>query len=168
MIAFGKQVVPVAAFATPWLWVVLVAQDPPKTEANNPKVVEQLRGDYVLRAGTVNGTKMTADRIANVSMKITDKTITTYDGQREQRFGAGYRILTEDQPWSVTLKSVKKPAADDSKTKEKIDVSEGIIELADEGKRLRLAYAVDSGQRPKDFKGGKLINVFEFERLKSP
>ncbi len=130
-----------------------------------PKIVEKLAGNYILKGGSVGGNKMTADRIANVSVKITDQTITTYDGQREQRFGAAYRILNDKQPWQISLKSVKKVTTGDNKVKEKVEESEGIVEVSEDGKTLKLAYAVDGSERPKDFKGGKQQNVFELERL---
>lgn len=143
----------------------LKESDRKESNRNDPEIVKMVHGDFVLRSGIVNGNAMTADRIANISAKVTDRTITTYDGQREQRFGAGYRILNDKRPWQIALKSVKKIKVDESKTREKIDESEGILDLSEDGKRLKLAYTTDGSPRPKDFKGGPNQNVFEFERL---
>ena len=84
----------------------------------------------------------------------------------KQRFSAAYKLLNDKRPWQVTLKSVKKVSTGDGKTKEKVEQSEGIIDLSEDGTRLMLAYAVDDTERPKDFKGSKQQNVFELERLK--
>lgn len=145
----------------------MIAQEPASSSKNDPNIVEQIKGDYQLRTGIVDGNKMTADRVAEVSVKITDQTITTYDGQRQQRFSASYKLLNDKRPWQVTLKSVKKVPTSEGKTKEKVEQSEGIIDLSEDGTRLSLAYAIDAAERPKDFKGGKQQNVFELERLKS-
>lgn len=147
---------------------VAVAQEPAKVQKNDPEVVKILLGDFVLRAGSVNGNSLTADRIANVSAKITEQTITTYDGQRKQKFGASYHIHNDKRPWQVTLKSVKTIKVEKGKTREKVEQSEGLLDLSEDGKRLRLAYNVNGGERPKDFKGAQHENVFEFERLAKP
>ena len=159
------KILSVVALPASLLGIALVAQEPEKAKKNDAKIVELIRGDYTLTGGTVEGNKMTADRIANVSVKITDQTITTYDGQREQRFGASYQILSDKRPWPILMKSVKKVSSDQG-TKEKVEQSEGILDLSEDGQRLRLAYALDAEPRPKNFEGGKHLNVFELERLK--
>ncbi len=168
MLSFATRSIICMLFSPVLMGGTLWAQAPeqkPKNDKNDPKIVEKLAGNYILKGGSVGGNKMTADRIANVSVKITDQTITTYDGQREQRFGAAYRILNDKQPWQISLKSVKKVTTGDNKVKEKVEESEGIVEVSEDGKTLKLAYAVDGSERPKDFKGGKQQNVFELERL---
>ncbi len=146
------------SLASAWMWAQeTTAPDAKATRKNDPKIVEKVRGDYVLKAGKVNGLPMTADRLANVSAKVTEQTITTYDGQRQQRFSASYQISGEKAPWSVTLKSVKKIEASDGSTKrEKVEEAEGILDLADDGQKLLLAYATDGGERPKILKAARV------------
>ena len=68
-----SRIAAIAILAVSASGLEMFAQEPPPVIKNDPKIVEKIKGDFLLRGGTVDGNKMTADRVADVSVKITDQ-----------------------------------------------------------------------------------------------
>jgi uncharacterized protein (TIGR03067 family) len=62
------------------------------------EAVKQLMGGYRIVSGMSSGEQILPERLADVTVRITAETITTYDGDRQQRYSAAYRLDTQKRP----------------------------------------------------------------------
>jgi len=133
------------------------------------EAIKQLVGDYRIVSGKKEGEDVLEDRLSDVTVRFTEKTITTYDGEKNARFSAAYRLDTQQRPWRVKMTSTAKPSADaaarDGATPART-TSEGLIELADG--QLKIIYALPGGLAPESFQTGERQQMFVLERLAEP
>ncbi len=108
-----------------------------------------------------------AERLNGVTVRFTEKTVTTYDGEKQQRFSAAYKLDTSKRPWRIQMTTVEVPKSVQAKASTQPDTTEGLVVIDQETRRVKLIYALPGGQAPKDFKAGKSQNMFELERLKA-
>lgn len=129
------------------------------------EALSKLAGSYQIIAGESSGKQILPERLTDVTVRITEKTITTYDGDRHERFSANYRLNTDRRPWRIHM--VSRPAAAGNGAAPAgnagATTSEGLIELTEKG--AKVIYALPSGETPKDFKTGELQQMFVLQRL---
>jgi len=143
----------------------------PEKVVSEKEAIEQLVGSYRIVSGEKSGEQILPERLADVTVRITEKTITTYDGDRQQRFSATYRLDTAQRPWRVRMipvvaankagASQAAPAATPNTSP-----SDGLIEVTEKG--AKLVYALPTGEMPRSFKAAARQQLFILERLKDP
>lgn len=139
------------------------AQDNAKRPSNlqdpDPAVVAQLVGDYRITAGERNGKKIDADRLADVTVKIEKRVITTFDKDKKEFYGASFELDTSKKPWKIVMTATVVPVAEKGdKTDGKGSKAEGLIEIS--GDTVKLIYALPEGKAPTEFKTGEKQQMF--------
>lgn len=131
--------------------------------------IKQLVGDYRIVSGENGGEQVLPERLDDVTVRFTEKTVTTYDGERNERFSAVYRLDTQQRPWRIKMTSAPRGAAAGAPPNGAAPASttsDGLIELA-EG-RVKVIYALPGGTAPKSFQTGERQQLFVLERLPDP
>lgn len=157
------------------------AVDPPKPDSPKEedsstvpaKVVpekeafKQIVGNYRIVSGQSHGEQILPERLADVTVMITEQTITTYDKEKQERYKTSYRLDTQMRPWRIRMIPTEVPksvAQQDDKSSVKDGGTDGLIELTSEG--AKLVYALPGGASPTAFKAGANQNMFVLQRLK--
>jgi uncharacterized protein (TIGR03067 family) len=132
------------------------------------EAIKQLVGDYRIVSGENSGEEVLPERLVDVTVRFTEKTVTTYDGERNARFTAAYRLDTQQRPWRIKMTSTPKPskAAAAPTANAASTTSDGLIELADG--RVKVIYALPGGLAPESFQTGERQQLFVLERLPDP
>jgi uncharacterized protein (TIGR03067 family) len=136
-------------------------KDVPEKVVSEKEAIKQLQGDYRIVSGATSGKQILPDRLAGITVKVTEKTITTYDGDRNAKFSAAYRLDTQKRPWRITMTTTTKA---DAKEQSNPETSEGLLDIGET--QVKLIYALPNGDTPKDFKAGERQQLFVLERLK--
>jgi uncharacterized protein (TIGR03067 family) len=114
----------------------------------------KLSGKYTLVAGKVNGNAASEESKKGEYTFAADKiTIKSMD----LTFVMGYKIDPKTKPMNVDMEILEGPEGT------KGTKAEGIIEVKDGV--VKLAYSIEKGKRPKDFKGESDF-MFEFKKSK--
>lgn len=131
--------------------------------------IKQLVGDYRIVSGENSGKELLPERLTDVTVRFTEKTVTTYDAERNARFSATYRLDTQKRPWRIMMTSTPRTANANAAqsgagASPVADTSQGLVELAEEG-RVKVIYALPGGTAPRDFKTGDRQQLFVLERI---
>jgi uncharacterized protein (TIGR03067 family) len=141
----------------------------PEKVVSEKDAIKQLVGDYRIVAGENSGKQILPDRLAGITVRITEQTITTYDGDRQEKFGAAYRLDTQKRPWRIMMTSIVKADAAQAKATRQPDTrretSEGLLDIGES--QVKLIYALPNGETPKSFKAGARQQLFVLEKLKA-
>ncbi len=120
--------------------------------------VAKLVGTYRISAGERNGKKIETERLADVTVKIEKKVITTFDKDKKEFYAASYELDTKEKPWKITMTATIVPVADKGGKDGKGSKSIGLIEIS--GETVRLIYALPEGEAPTEFKTGEKQQMF--------
>lgn len=141
----------------------------PDKVVSEKEAIKKLSGDYRIMSGETSGKQILPDRLAGVTVRITEQTITTYDGDRQAKFGASYRLDTQKRPWRIVMTTVVKTDAAQAKAngqrEARKDTSEGLVDINES--QVKLIYALPNGDAPTSFKTGERQQLFVLERLKT-
>lgn len=146
----------------------------PEKVVSEKEAVKQLIGSYRIVSGQTSGEQVLPERLADVTVRITAETITTYDGDKQQRFSATYRLETQQRPWRIKMQTSSTPATTGATpargsaapANQAASASEGLVELTEKG--AKLIYALPGGQAPRSFTSAARQQLFVLERLKEP
>lgn len=137
----------------------------PEKVVSEKEAIKQLQGDYRIVSGATDGKQMLADRLAGITVRITEQSITTYDGDRNAKFSAAYLLDTQKRPWRIKMTTTTKAdIAVKDQPNAKRETSEGLLDIGET--QVKLIYALPNGDTPKDFKAGERQQLFVLERLK--
>ena len=120
---------------------------------------EKLHGMYEIVSGERNGSKITADRLKEVGVRIASNAITTVDKDKKEVYVATYEVDTSKKPWRIRMKATVVP-----KGGEKGTPAEGLI--SSEGETVKLIYALPGGKAPTEFKTGDKQQMFVLKKVK--
>jgi len=137
------------------------AQEKPNTEikSNDKADVNQLLGTYKIIAGERNGKKVEADHLKDVTVRIEEKVITTFDTDKKEFYAATYEIDTKQKPWKVLMTATIVPVeGKGTKVDGKGTTAEGLIEIS--GESVKLIYSLPEGKAPTEFKTGDKQQMF--------
>lgn len=135
------------------------------------EAIEQLVGDYRIVSGEKSGEQVLPERLADVTVRFTEKSVTTYDGEKHERFSASYRLDTQQRPWRIRMTPAARPATaaapqNGAGASPVASTSEGLIELV-EG-RVKIIYALPGGATPRAFETAERQQMFVLEKLPDP
>lgn len=114
-----------------------------------------ITGSYKLVSGKKDGQPI-SDEAKKGSFTIDAKSITISDG--EGKFVISYKLNAATKPVGIDMEIQEAPTPDAKGMK-----GYGILEL--QGDTLKLAYAMEKENRPKDFKGDK-GHAYELKKAK--
>lgn len=144
----------------------------PEEVVPEKEAIKQLVGDYQIVSGVNSGEEVLPERLEDVTVRFTEKTVTTYDGEKNERFSASYRLNTQQRPWRIGMTSKPRPSAagaGQNGTAPAGTTSEGLIEIVDGADgRVRVIYALPGGLAPKSFQTGERQQMFVLKRLADP
>ena len=143
----------------------------PEKVVSEDEAIKQLVGSYRIVSGEKSGEQILPERLAEVTVRITEKTITTYDGDRQQRFSATYRLDTAQRPWRirmipVPITNTSTAGQNTARANANTSPSDGLIEVTEKG--VKVVYALPGGGMPRSFKAAAHQQLFVLERLKDP
>ncbi len=118
-----------------------------------------LIGTYEITGGERDGKKLPGERLKDVTVKIAQNAITTFDKDKKEVYAATYEIDTSSTPWKISMTSSIAPAG------EKGAKSKGLIQR--EGDSVRLIYALPEGETPTDFKTKEKQQLFVLKKMES-
>jgi uncharacterized protein (TIGR03067 family) len=113
--------------------------------AQEKNAAPNITGTYKLVSGKLDGQPV-KDSAKKGTYTIDAKTITIMDA--EGKFVISYKLDASTKPVGINMQILEGPTPDVKGMK-----AHGIVEL--QGDTLKLAYATEKGDRPKDFKGDK-------------
>ncbi len=137
------------------------AQEKPAGEikSDNQADAKQLIGTYKITAGERNGKKVDQEQLKDVTVRIEEKVITTFDRDKKEFYAATYEIDTKQKPWKVLMTATIVPVqGKTTKVDGKGTKAEGLIEIS--GESVKLIYALPEGQAPTQFKTGDKQQMF--------
>lgn len=137
------------------------AQDTSKRESTQEgqATSAKLIGTYRILSGERNGKKIDADKLADVTVKIDEKIITTFDKDKKEFYAATYELDTQEKPWKILLTATIVPAAGKgAKADGNGSKAEGLIEIS--GETVKLIYSLPEGKAPTEFKTGDKQQMF--------
>ena len=118
----------------------------------------EFAGSYVIVDGQRNSKPIGADRFKDISVRIDDNTITTYDGENKEVYVASYKIDSKGKPARITMTAKVTPPGQERGT-----VSKGL--LGWEGESLKLVYALPKGSTPHKFEAGHGQQMFVLRKV---
>ncbi len=136
-------------------------QEPARRESSKDETAEvaKLVGTYRITTGERNGKKIDADKLADVTVRIEKKVITTFDKDKKEFYAAAYELDTKQKPWKIMMTATIVPVADkNAKTDGKGNKAEGLIEIS--GETVKLIYSLPEGNAPTEFKAGEKQQMF--------
>ena len=135
------------------------AQEKPNTERNSDTQTDakQLLGTYKITSGERNGKKVDAEHLKDVTVRIEEKVITTFDKDKKEFYAASYELDTKTKPWKVMMTATIVPV-EGKGTK-----AEGLIEIA--GESVKLIYSLPEGKAPTEFRTGDKQQMFALLKI---
>jgi uncharacterized protein (TIGR03067 family) len=115
------------------------------------------QGHYRIISGERSGSPIGEERLQDVTVRILDDVITTYDADRRQVYGATLQLTGSSAPWQVTLTSTVAPAGEIG------TVSRGLVQR--QGNQLHLVYALPGGEPPTEFRTETNQQLFVLEAI---
>jgi uncharacterized protein (TIGR03067 family) len=112
------------------------------SEADKIRSPEALVGRYVIVSGEKDGIKEPEGRIKGTLVVFTKDEVVVTDKDRKEMYAASYTLKTTTNPCDITMTSRAKSSEG--------QVARGLIQK--EGDKLRLIYALPTGEIPSEFK----------------
>lgn len=114
---------------------------------------KEFAGSYVIVDGQRDSKPIGAERLKDVTVRINDSTIITYDRDNKEVYVASYKIDSQGNPARITMTAKTTPHG-----QEKGAVSKGL--LGWDGDLLKLVYALPQGSTPAQFEAGEGQQMF--------
>jgi len=121
-----------------------LAQDVDTTETKADKTFspEALVGRYLIVSGEKDGSKEPEERIKGTIVTFTKDSVVVADKEKRELYSATYKLDTTKNPSDITMTSRVESSAG--------EIARGLIQM--EGDKLRLIYALPTGEIPTGFK----------------
>jgi len=115
------------------------------------KVID-LIGHYSIIAGEKFGRPDSEERLKGSGVRFTEKSVTVYDPDKNETYGADYELDCSETPCRITMKATKPDSG---------EVAYGLIERS--GDTVRLIYSLPGEAKPTSFStaGKQLMFVME-------
>lgn len=125
----------------------------------------RLLGVFKIVGGEKSGEKIPGEQLQDVTVRIAENALTTFDRDKKQIYAATYKLDKSQKPWKIALTATLAPEANTGQVGEKnADAkSEGLISV--EGDTVKLIYALPGGDAPKDFKTAAEQQLFILKRI---
>jgi uncharacterized protein (TIGR03067 family) len=132
-----------------------MAQNTGSTAAKVDKIdsSDTLVGRYIIVAGEKNGLKEPEERIQGTIVVFTKDSVVVTDKHRKEIYSASYTLKTTTNPCDIIMTSRAESSAG--------EIARGLIQK--EGDKVRLIYALPTGEIPSGFKtkGKQLMFVMK-------
>ncbi len=135
---------------------VSIAQDAGATavKADTIRSPEALIGRYVIVSGEKDGLTEPAGRIKGTTVVFTKDTVVVTDKEKKEIYSASYKLKTTTNPCDITMTSRAGSSPG--------EIARGLIQK--EGNKVRLIYALPTGEIPSGFKTKEKQLMFVMEK----
>ncbi len=136
-------------------------QEKPSTEVKtgDREDVKKLLGTYKIASGERNGKKIEAERLKDVTVRIEENVITTFDKDKKEFYAASYELDTRQKPWKLMMTATIVPVeGKGTKVDGKGTKAEGLIEFS--GETVKFIYSLPEGKAPTEFKTAEKQQMF--------
>ncbi len=137
------------------------AQEKPSTEVKtgDHDDVKKLLGTYKITSGERNGKKIDAERLKDVTVRIEENVITTFDKDKKEFYAASYELDTKQRPWRIMMTATVVPIeGKGTRVDGKGTKAEGLIDFS--GESVKFIYSLPEGKAPTEFKTGDKQQMF--------
>jgi uncharacterized protein (TIGR03067 family) len=125
----------------------------------------RLTGVFKIVGGERNGEKIPAEQLKDVTVRIAENALTTFDRDKKELYAATYKLDKSQTPWKIVMTARLAPEANTGAVGEKKADAQSMGLIAIEGDTIKLIYALPEGEAPKAFKTEDKQQMFLLERI---
>lgn len=135
-------------------FITLVTTATVVADQTSDEIRGRLAGIWEVEEGINQGIELSEAELEGTTMKIDQKTIVTYDRDKNEKYRSTFTIDASTTPISIDMVTIVNGMPPVK--------SFGILKFDDDDK-MTLCYALPGGERPKDFESPKGSKVMLFE-----